>query len=136
MAWFSATPSGDTKSRLEAYKKADGDYEIPLPDIREAKYLVGLLYDAGTVCQSGQGISPLSWVEIDSWLKVTQLSLSNWELITIKNMSHAYASEYSRASEKSALMPYTNVEVGEVDRAAVNAKAMSIFAGMKKKQKE
>lgn len=45
------------------------------------------------------GIIPLTWLEISSWLTVTERVLQPWEKEAIKKMSEAYCSEYHAATE-------------------------------------
>lgn len=113
-------------SRIKRYKADNEDMEVPLPDLGDASYLMNLLSEAGMISQTGMGIAPLTWTEIRSWLECTQLELSTWELITLREMSCAYAGEYSSASDKSAPPPYT-AHVEEIDRAGITNKIQNLL---------
>lgn len=128
-------PEGQKKSRLTSLKAVDENSSfLKLPDIEGAEYLVGLLNEAGMVLNNGMGVSSLDWKEIHAWLEVTQLELSIWEKLTLKEMSEIYASELSKATAKDATAPYVEVVEEEVDRKAVANKIRSVFASFKRKQ--
>lgn len=109
---------------------------LKLPDIEEASYLVGLLSELGFVSSNGMGAVPMSWLEIDAWLRVTQLELSIWERLTMKEMSEVYAAELSKATVKNYPAPYIeHVEDVEIDRTAVANKLRSVFNSFKRNPK-
>jgi hypothetical protein len=128
------------KSASKQKEDSDEPLEIPLPDISGGEFLMALFNEAGTAIQTGMGLVPLSWQELDSWLRCTQLELSPWEVRTIKSMSNAYANEYAQASKKDRPRPY-NPEVREEiskedlakERELIASQAMSVFAQFKKK---
>jgi broad specificity phosphatase PhoE len=104
-----------------------------LPDVEGAEYLVSLLNEAGLVSQTGMGVAPLEWPHIESWLNVTELSLTVWEKLTIKNMSEAYAGEYNQASDPNRPAPYVHVdEEMKVDREAVENRLLSALRSLGK----
>lgn len=83
---------------------------------------------------TGMGVSALSWSEIESWLRVTQLRLSTWEKLTIKSMSETYAGELSTATKKDSPAPYTHVDEALIaDRTMIASKLKNAFAAFKKK---
>lgn len=97
--------------------------------------MISLLFEAGLVQQSGMGVAPLSWQEIQAWLATTSLQLTTWEKLTLKAMSEAYASEYNQASDKTRPAPYVFVpeDVDEdIDRVAIGNKLKSLFRSLKK----
>lgn len=97
------------------------------------------------------GITELSWNEIVQWanqfyslpivtyipvgddqsvpVKSKECSLSTWELLTIKELSAAYAAEYSQASDKNRPAPYSQEEI---DRSALASKFKNILRSFKK----
>ena len=127
-------PEGAKKSRLKSYKDFDETSSfLTLPNLDGAEYLVTLLFEAGLVQSNGMGVNALSWVEIESWLRVTQLNLSVWEKLTIKSMSEVYAGELSTATKKDSPAPYTHVDVALVaDREMIADKLKNAFASFKK----
>ena len=101
-----------------------------IPELYGYDYIVTLLHEAGTVIHTGAAAVPLSWTEIDCWLKLTTLSLSTWEIKMIKEMSHAYAAEYSHAADAEREQPYSEVE--NIDRDSVAIKVLSILRSYKR----
>ena len=124
---------GFQKSRLVSFTETDPDSSfLQLPDLDGAEYLVAHFREAGLMSSQGMGVIPLSWQEIESWLRVTELQLSVWEKLTIREMSEAYVGEFNKASAKDAAAPYLPI-VEQVDRAAVSDKVGSVLRGFKRK---
>jgi hypothetical protein len=108
LAWLNAIPEGSKSSRLKSLREADENSSfLKLPNIDGAEYLVGLLYEAGLAGSNGMGIVSLTWTEINNWMAATDLNLSTWEILTIKTLSDAYVGEYSQASSKTRLAPFS-----------------------------
>lgn len=102
-----------------------------MPDVEEehaAGYLIGLLQEAGLMSSYGMGPFPLSWAELDAWLRVTGLSLSTWEKTTLKGLSEDYVNELLLASDRYHPAPYTPEDT-EIDREAIANKVLN-FARM------
>lgn len=79
------------------------------------------------------GVTSLSWSEIESWIKVTQINLSTWEKLTIKAMSEAYAGELNSATKKDCPAPYTHVDEALIaDRSIVANKLKNVFSSFKR----
>jgi len=135
LGWLHAIPEGGKKSRLATFKAVDEEHpSLKLPDIEEhsAGYIIGLLYEAGLMSTSGMGPVPLSWVEIEHWLRCTDRELSLWEKLMVKQLSDEYVNELSLATDRLRPAPYSHVVVDEIDRDAVASKIMAIFGGLKK----
>jgi hypothetical protein len=136
LGWLHATPDGSKKSRLSLFKERDEDSTfIILPEVGSAGYLTRLLSEAGMYSSNGMGAQPLSWQEIEAWLKCTELNLTVWEKLIIKEMSEAYVGEYSQASAKDRSAPYLHVPE-EIDRTAVANKVLSAFRSFMRKKPE
>lgn len=135
LAWLHAVPEGSKKSRLAAFKEQGDDSSfLKFPDIDGAEYMVALLQEAGLVSATGMGVIPITWQEIEAWLNTTELDLSVWEKLTIKEMSEAYVSEFNSASAKDAAAPYVPaIEPEQIDRKAVANKIGSVLRGFKHK---
>lgn len=133
MAWLHAVPTGSKKSRLTSFKELDADSPfLKFPDIDGAEYLIALLQEAGLMQTNGMGVTPLSWQEIESWLRATELNLSVWEKLVIREMSEAYVSELNSASAREAVSPYVASAPEEIDRPAVANKLLSVLRGFKR----
>jgi hypothetical protein len=107
---------------------------LKMPDIETdhaAGYLIGLLQEAGLMSSNGMGPVPISWQEIYTWLSVTQLKLSNWEVLTLKSLSEEYVSELIQATAKDRPAPYS-IEVVE-KRKIVNDKIFSVLGRFMRK---
>ena len=131
-------PEGAKNSRLKSYKDLDENSSfLSLPNLDGADYLVTLLFEAGLVQNTGMGVNPLPWSEIESWLRVTQLELSVWERITIKSMSEIYAAALSAAAKKDSQAPYTHVDEALIaDRTMIASKLKNVFASFKRDKSE
>lgn len=131
-------PDGAKKSRLKSYKDFDETSSfLSMPSLDGAEYLVTLLFEAGLVQSTGMGVTPLTWSEIESWLRVTQLKLSVWEKLTIKNMSEIYAGELSSATKKDSPAPYTHIDKALIaDREMIANKLKNVFASFKRQESD
>ena len=141
LGWLHATPEGSKKTRLATFKSADENHpSLRLPEIEQehaAGYLIGLLHEAGLMSSNGMGPVPLSWSEIESWIRCTELDLSLWERLTIKNLSEEYVGELSQATAKDRPAPFRHVEdEEEIDRSAVENKILSVLRGFNRKRAE
>lgn len=137
MAWLHATPEGSKKSRLKSFKDLDENSSfLKLPDIEGAEYLVALLSEVGFVSNTGMGITHLSWTEINSWITCTQLELSIFEKLLLREMSEVYANELNAATAKDRPAPYIAPSQEDVDleaqRKAVANKLRSVFNSFKR----
>lgn len=133
LAWLNATPEGSKKSRLKAFREQDEESNfLKLPPMEGADHLVGYLMESGIAMSNGMGLTPLTWQELESWLRVTGLPLSTWEKLMLREMSEAYVNEFSQASAKDRPAPYVYT-VDEIDREAVSDKLKSLFRSLKKR---
>lgn len=65
--------------------------ELIQPQIANSvKYLLRLYSDLAQGRQTGMGANPLSAIEIQAWLNLTDRKLSNWELNTLRAMDRAF----------------------------------------------
>lgn len=98
--------------------KQDSELELSLPKCL-AEYLVLFFYELG-ICEQGiNGITPLSWTEIESWKNSTRRDLSPWEIGVLRDMSRAYVNEYHAGTDKNRPQPYfdsSEVEMTDVRR--------------------
>lgn len=90
---------------------------------------MGLFFSAGQITQTAQGIVPLTWQEIKSYLELNEVELCSWEIKILKHMSDAYCAEFSRGSDPDRKPPYTPPvkDEQEVDNVA---KAINIMKGL------
>ena len=136
MAWLHAVPEGSKNSRLKSFKDFDENSSfLKLPNIEGAEYLVALLSEVGFVQHTGMGATSIPWTEIDSWLRCTQLNLSVWEKLVLKEMSEVYASQLITSTDKNHPAPYIpEVDDTEERRTHVANKLRSVFNSLKRKR--
>lgn len=128
---------GSKKSRLSTYQEQSGDDDsvfLQFPDLNGAGYMVALLREAGLNMSNGMGAVPLSWQEIEAWLRATELELSIWEKLTIREMSEVYVTEMVKSTGKHCVAPYTPTPMpNQIDRPAVASKLLNVLRGFKRK---
>lgn len=73
-------------------------------------YMVGLFLQTGLATNNGNGVSALSWQELEAFMRCTQISLSNWESDTLRRMSASYASAVVRYNDQNIEAPYQSEE--------------------------
>lgn len=134
LAWLHAVPEGSKKSRLTQLKESDGESVfLQFPELDGAEYMVTLFQEAGLMSSNGMGAVPLSWQEIESWLDVTELRLTVWEKLTIREMSDAYVAALHQSTGKHDPAPYVPaVTPEEIDRKAVSSKVGNVLRGFKR----
>lgn len=125
---------------MATYKDVSKEHtSLILPDIEtehSAGYLVGLLNEAGLMSSSGMGPVPLSWLEIDAWIRCTDLELTTWERLTIKRMSEEYVAERCETDPRrdAPFTFMTDEEKGIAEmRNTVQDKIMAMFSFFKRR---
>lgn len=118
---------------MESFRTADENHHfLEMPDVDteySASYLIGLLQEAGLMSSNGMGPVPISWQEINSWLAATNLELSTWEIITVKELSEAYVAERVMSDEPNRAAPYLSVLTDDqIDRPVVANKIYSFLS--------
>lgn len=86
-----------------------------MPDVESqyhAGYLVSLLFEAGLMSINGMSPVPISWLEIDAWLRVTGMQLATWEILLLKQMSEVYVAERCE-TDKDRPAPYRKRDLEE-----------------------
>lgn len=135
LGWLHAVPEGLKKSRMTSYKEVDVDSTfLKLPDVGNGAYIIGMLHEAGLMSTAGMSVVPLSWQEIDAWIRVTESSPQLWERLLIKEMSEVYVSELNAATVKDRPSPYQAAEeVLFTDREAVANKLLNALRSFGKR---
>jgi len=83
---------------------------------------------------TGMGPVPLSWVDIDAWLRVTELDLSVWEKLTIKHLSEVYVGERLTATDPQGVPPWTKpVSEEEIEREKISNQLLAFLRNFKKR---
>lgn len=78
------------------------------------------------------GEIPLSWCEIDAWLRTSQRDVPVWQRMLIKDLSEVYVNEKHVSTDPNHPAPYTPVQI---DRAAVDKKIRGLFSSLKANKK-
>lgn len=69
-----------------------------------------MFYEFGAASAGFNGITAISWSDLNAWHELSKYCLKAWDLITLHKMSQAYASQ---ASKKNSPPPYVLDEVDE-----------------------
>lgn len=130
MAWLNATPKGTKESRLADFRKRRGGEHpsLTMPEVGPGIHIIQWLQEAGFYSSNGMDITPLSWTEMESWIRVTRKKFPVWVPTLIKELSEAYVSEYKQSSDASRPAPY--VDFKHIDRDVVDTNIRSFFAGL------
>lgn len=79
----------------------------------------------------GNGIAPLTWQELESFVRCSGIRLTSWESDTIKRMSAIYASAVVRYSDQNVESPYQSPE----DKKRFAEEIQSALRNIKVKEK-
>lgn len=131
LAWLHAVPEGSKKSRMTVCREIDPDHDyLRMPSVDGAEYLIGLLHEAGLMSSSGMSAVPLSWQEIESWLRMTGNELELWERLLIRELSEIYVGELHQATDKNRPQPVARLDAAH--RARVADKLLEFLRSKKK----
>ncbi len=122
MGWLNA-PQDDRegKSRVE-----DFGIEHPICKLPETDTLLVMHFrKAGPFLNVGNGPYAVTWQEIESYSRMQNISLTEWESDQISAMSQLYCS-YLNIGKKPCKPPYER-EFDESDRRALNKSFDDIF---------
>lgn len=105
LAYLRSRAKDATRSRLQILLELDGTPSFP--NISDCEYVASLFDEMGGLVQSGMGIAPMSWQEIQAWSSLTGLELDPWEVITLKELSKEYCAMINECDDKNVFAPYT-----------------------------
>jgi len=131
LAWLHTPAKDQAKSRIEHLESEEAILER-LPNVEPFDYMVGLFSDVGMAINTGNGLTPLSWQELDCFTKNTGISFTSWEARTIREMSAKYASGVVRYTNQNVQAPFRSDK--EKERVADTMK--SALRGMVIKGKD
>ena len=124
IGWLHSVPQrarkDDKRNRFEQY--GEGHPYTCTPEIRGLEYLASAVQELGLVGQGGMSISPTSWQEIESYIRLTGSWLSSWDAQMLMEMSRAYVNWRNKGSEQGDIaddVPY--IERNEETLAAMQA---------------
>lgn len=108
-AWLSAIPDGQKKSRRELFVRlAKKEPDLPTANVD----LIALFYRVGPSRQTGMGMVPATWGEIESFLRLLQVrktwtdTFTMWVAETLYLMSGAYVGQFYEARARECPPPW------------------------------
>lgn len=122
------TPTDWKESRGQLYKRRNPDTALlELPDPGFARYMIENLFEVGPTT----GEHHLTWTEIDRWATRTGAELSEFEVVTLVDMSREFVNMLALAREPEYICP--NTEAVAIARSKrnmtdVHAKAAAAYA--------
>lgn len=133
LGWLHAAPvpekppkGFEPESRLETIRKAGANPGLPPCPSQD---LVDLLFEAGPYTVTGMGSAPLSWQEIDAWLKCTGRQLPYGVVKLVHSLSGTYLAEYRRAEKPDHPRPYIDRVTIEESRDRVSSQIQAALKG-------
>lgn len=113
-AWLAAVPEGTKKTRATQLRAVDPEHpDLELPEAHAAQYLIAYWQELGLCGASGFGPTPLTFLEIEAWQRSTALTLSPWEVLTIRRLSSEYVAMLSKATDPNMISPWRGQDLAE-----------------------
>lgn len=125
LAWLHTPAKDQAKSRIDHLENVEAILER-LPNVEPFDYMVGLFSDIGMAINTGNGLTPVTWQEIESFTKGTGVQLTAWEARTIRDMSAKYANGVVRYTNVNVEAPYQS----EREKARIADTMKSALRGM------
>lgn len=120
LAWLRATPGESKASRLKVRKEKGLSFDLPKIDGLER--IIQYLEDLGYAERGVSGLETISWQEIKSWTRMTQLDIKPWVLKMLRRLSSEYAYQASISTEMNCPAPY-EMEVSSSDMDIIRKQA-------------
>ena len=105
LAWLNAELDGDVKGRRSELLK-DGNPLKKLPEITTAPYLIEYSLEVGLFKHGGMGLTPLDWVDIQAWIKLTGLEVHPEEIKILKALSASYIIQLNKSKKSDCPAPF------------------------------
>lgn len=118
---------------MSHYRDQNPDHHLlKMPPLEGEEYIVRMVMEAGLVSTNGMGPTPLSWQEIEAWMRTTASNPSLWERLLIREISEVYVGEFGQASDPQREDPYTHIEKSEIEdieeqRRTISSKLLNGF---------
>lgn len=134
MAWLHAVPRDEKDAKRNAKRQtriavlADKDIEPEWPEIDAGAHLIRYLLEVGPTMPAGMGAAPVSWAEIDAWMRRTGIRLVAWEARLLRDLSSAYLGQHAKSDSFDAEPPYGSDVANRVMKAAAVRESMRSLA--------
>ena len=69
-----------------------------------------LFHRTGMALNNGNGVSAITWQELEAFNRCTGIPLTNWESDTLKRMSANYANAVVRYNDQNMESPYQSAD--------------------------
>ena len=109
MGWLSATPDKRNETRYKDYVNRNHG-PPPMPEIEFGEHVIGYLQEVGPALNTGQGLVPLTFSEIDAWMRMVGVALTSWEASVLKRLSDEYVAEHHAARKPQHPQPWTPIQ--------------------------
>jgi len=76
-----------------------------MPDMGPLSHIIAWLMELGEVTSTAEGLTPLSWQEIEAWSRLTGLNVSPRESLALRRLSVAYIQEFYRSNNRDCMPP-------------------------------
>ena len=114
-------------SRLETILGSNPESPLlVLPPVLGFDHLISDLHEVGFQSSSGFSSGPLTFMEIDSWSRVTQTLLTAWEARTLRRLSEVFVNQVSISDDPACPAPSLNTGE-EVDISEGAQKSVTSF---------
>ena len=120
------------KSRFKRLSSENENHpSLKLPEIDECDHIVQWFYQSGMGMSGANGLTALTWQELESFSALSGLNLTAWESEMLMAMSRTYSTSYHKSQEPDSPTPWVDEseETLEEMRANVAAKFRAISAG-------
>ena len=113
-------------TRMQDFYQRGVTAYLTMPDAKGSQYLIEAMHEAGSGLPGQNGrMNPLTWQEIDAWMRATGAEFEWWETDAIYRLSRCYCNWLAKASDPNCPAPYT-------DPGALTQARQSVGDGIKR----
>ncbi len=137
LAWLHAIPDHHSEPRYNLLEPKDA--RRSLPPISSHSHLIEMVNDLG-LCRYGnqetrvkddktysyRGVTPVDFQEINAWQSSCGVSLSPWELETLRMLSDAYVIQLGKSRDEGCGAPFDDRDMESV-RQHVNGQFQRLY---------
>lgn len=116
----STQPGVSRRQKLKDDRKNES-YEPDMPPVSCGSYLLDHFFTVGPVMSGGMEGGPLTYGELQAYQSTTGISLSEWEVSTLRRLSLDYLHESQKATKRNCPAPWQTEERERVDKLEVAA---------------